>query len=149
MLQKITIEIIPHAAQRYDTLGDWLYDRITGTHDDALTIKISDTCEFRSTMCLAVHELIEALLCRLEGVTQTMVDRWDMGPGKDMEEPGADPHAPYHRQHYRAEVVERIVCEMMGMRWHWYEERLMAAMEASRENNRGSVGSPDAPAVDK
>ena len=67
---------------------------------------------------IALHELVEMELCRHAGVTQEMVDEFDFGfKGED---PGSDLKAPYHRQHFVATIVERIVAEALGFDWEVY-----------------------------
>jgi len=58
--------------------------------------------------------VIEAYLAVHAGVSPAAVDRFDMAyekrrkPGDDSE-PGADPRAPYRRQHVFAEKIERLI----------------------------------------
>jgi hypothetical protein len=130
---KITVEFIPHPAQRYDTLGDWRFDP-----EGNLTISISDSGSYRSNICLALHELVEALLCRWDGVSTEDVDRWDMSEGKDSDEPGEDPRAPYHVQHMRAMIFERLLADMLALPWPDYEA-LLARMAAGGDKRLGST----------
>jgi hypothetical protein len=103
----INISFISHALQRYDTVGDWYY--IPGT--DILKIVVSsDHPEYSTKIereAVALHELVEALLCGHAGITQKQVDDFDFkftGTG----EPGEELEAPYRRQHNVADIVERI-----------------------------------------
>jgi len=68
-------------------------------------------------MLIAVHELVEAILCKAHGVSQETVDKWDMGTGKALQEPGNDPRAPYHAEHVVAEGVEAIVGSHLKIEW--------------------------------
>ena len=106
-MSAVQISFIPHALQRYDTVGDWYY--IPGT--DILKIVVSadhpDYLSKELQEAVAIHELSEALLCRHAGVTQKQVDDFDFmftGTG----EPGEELHAPYHRQHMTADIIERV-----------------------------------------
>lgn len=106
----IVIEFIPHARQRYDTVGDWYYNgygilciKVSNDHTGYLDPKLQEA--------VALHELTEALLCAHAGVTQKMVDDFDFAwdPQDELqEEPGENPGAPYHDQHMIADIVERI-----------------------------------------
>jgi len=121
---KVTIEIIPHDQQRYPTVGDWTFDGA-----DNLTIKVSVLSDWRREMLIAVHELVEVLLCRYDGVTQEQVDKFDMDYERlrkegDESEPGDDPKAPYKRQHCVATGIERILAAELGVNWKEYEDEL-------------------------
>ena len=111
----IHIRTVPHEAQRYDTCGDWQY-----TKSGALTITVSDLGNWRMEVAVAIHELIECLLCRNDGVTTQQVDEFDMSY-KGKGEPGDEPSAPYASQHSVATGVERIMTALLGVKWREYE----------------------------
>ncbi len=123
---KITIETIPHLEQRYNTCGDWVFDS-----DGNLTIRVSDTGNWRYGACLALHELVEALLCKSSGVTTEQVDVFDINwkPFGSFEEPGEDPRAPYFAEHNQAVLIEQQVFDFMSdgaepEDWTLYESTL-------------------------
>jgi hypothetical protein len=126
---KIIIETIPHAEQRYPTAGDWQYK------DGDLLISVSESGDWRSNALVAVHELVEALLCTwypdgsplsnestLDGIV-ARVDAFDKAH-LDSDEPGDEPDAPYRDQHCFAMAVERMMCAAMGASWKEHEARL-------------------------
>jgi len=113
---RIVIDFIPQSEQRYDTCGDWFYNGKT------LVLKISRTSDMRHHQLVAVHELVEALLCNVDGVTQEQVDAFDMGIGGDLDEPGNDLMCPCHAQHMIASAVERVVASAMRVDWAEYEQ---------------------------
>jgi len=121
---KILIETIPHDQQRYPTVGDW-YTDAQGT----LHIKVSQLSDWRREVLIAVHELVEVMLCKHDGVTQEQVDKFDTDyeaarqPG-DESEPGDHPSAPYVNQHCFATGVERLLAERLGVKWAPYEAEL-------------------------
>lgn len=122
---KITIETIQHDQQRYETCGDWFW-----TGDD-LTIRVSDLGDWRKNAAVAVHELIEVLLCKNNGVSQDSVDKFDMNfednrKDGDLSEPGDDPKAPYHTEHCYATGVERVLVAALGMSWKQYDDAVNA-----------------------
>ena len=117
---KITIETIPHDQQRYSTCGDWQI----GVRGD-ITIRVSETGNWRYEAAVAVHELVEALLCWNDRISTDEVDAFDMAYTGD-DEPGDDPDAPYARQHCFATAVERLLIAAFGVSWAGYE----AAVEA-------------------
>jgi len=114
----ITIETIPHHEQRYDTVGDWTHDALGN-----LTIRISDLDNWRYEVLAAIHELVESTLCSHAGITQKVVDLFDLNYKGDGE-PGDDPKAPYSGPHCLAMGIERVVAAVMGISWSKYEETL-------------------------
>ena len=121
---KIIIETIPHQEQRYTTVGDWFYE-VDGT----LHIKVSELSDKRREVLIAVHELVEVLLCEQAGIGQLAVDEFDKHyeanrAPDNFDEPGDDPTAPYVRQHCLATSVERLMAAEMGVNWKEYEEEL-------------------------
>lgn len=120
---KIIIESIPHETHRYTTVGDWYWE-----DDGTLRIKVSALSDWRREALVAVHELVEVLICKHDGVTQADVDQFDM---KDFsykdhpdEEPGDSPDAPYKKQHCIATGVERVLAAALGVDWKPYEDEL-------------------------
>src|ERR1700704_2807786 len=96
---KIVIETIPNEDQRYPTVGDWYYD-----HNGTLHIKVSAMKDARHETLVAIHELIEVVLCKQAGISQETVDNFDMDYEKhrhpdDQSEAGDDSNAPYRKQH--------------------------------------------------
>jgi len=115
---KIVIEAIPHAAQRYDTWGDWYYDP-----DGTLQIRVSsDVPELPSAahqFLIALHELVEVKLCEARGVTQEQVDAFDFAHQDDCNEAGTEPgdlpDSPYRREHRFAMLVEHLMAHELGL----------------------------------
>jgi hypothetical protein len=130
---RIIIETVDHKDQRYDTVGDWQTGNPIkqafkhGPDDDILFIRVSRMADWRSEALVAVHELVEALLCRQAGITAEVVDAWDMGPGKGPDEPGDDPRAPYHELHKTALALERQLCWELGLKWSGHEVNIREA----------------------
>lgn len=126
---KIIVETIPHADQRYETVGDW-----TVSEDGTLNIRVSDLGNNDHEFLVSLHELIEVKLCQAAGVTQEQVDQFDMqfeadralGRHSDDAEPGDDPNAPYRRQHLMATAIEKMLAAAMGVDWRSYEEAINA-----------------------
>ena len=119
----INIKVIPHTEQRYSTCGDWFY------LGDDLEIRVSKMSDWRYEFLIARHELDEAIMCEHEGITQKMVDDFDMEFEKNrtpanQNEPGDDQKAPYRRPHFRATTNERIMADALGVNWGEYEAEL-------------------------
>lgn len=115
---KITIEMIPHDQQRYPTCGDWQWDEL----EENLTIKVSQM-PFQSFFLVGIHELVEAILCALNGTTQESVDKFDMS-NPELNEPGDDPNAPYHEEHQVAKAIEILLAKAIDIRWTEHERNI-------------------------
>lgn len=136
----VKIEVIPHDQQRYNTCGDWTFEP-----NGDLLIRVSRLSHNRLEMLVAVHELIEVLLCQRNGVTQEQVDKFDMqfeedrkrkielcvqnadaesGALAEIAEPGDDALAPYRTEHCFATAVERMLAAALGVVWADYETEL-------------------------
>jgi len=114
----IHILFIPEAWHDYDTVGNWQI----GTDGQSILILVTRMKNPIYQQAVALHELTEAMLCLAAGVTPKAVDDFDMGEGKDLDEPGFDPRAPYHRQHCWADVVERTFIAAAGLSWTAYDQ---------------------------
>ena len=132
-IRSVAIGTIAHAEQRYDTCGDW------ETQDGALAVSVSEVGDWRMQMCVAVHELIEALICVHRGVSQGCVDAFDIAyekqrPEGDFSEPGDCVAAPYYAEHQVASAVERLLARELGVDWAEYEARLRSLVYEEKEH---------------
>jgi hypothetical protein len=116
---KTVVAVIPHADQRYPTIGDWVFG------GDALTIAVSDTGDPKMNFLIGLHEQIEAMLCLERGIPEPEVMAFDRAH-PELDEPGADPRAPYHAEHVFAEQIERLVAARLGVDWTEYERLCVA-----------------------
>jgi hypothetical protein len=155
-IMRIVIETIEHKDQRYPTVGDWFYDytyfckecsqSIITPRVEAVTcagcrrehlplinvtlnIRVSKLPSWKMEALIAVHELVECMLCKSDGIDQVTVDKFDMEFEKDRavgneDEPGDDPHAPYHGQHCFATGVERLLAATIGVKWNDYADEI-------------------------
>jgi hypothetical protein len=150
---KIEIVTIPHDQQVYPTVGDWRYlfhincgscgcnwdsnspEPIcpkckSGTRTEQfLRISVSQLSSRKYEALIAIHELIEVILCETDGVTQEQVDQFDIAYEKDRQEgdesePGDDEKAPYRDQHCFATGIERLLAARLGVCWKEYESEL-------------------------
>jgi hypothetical protein len=117
---KILIQTIPHKQQRLRTSGDWWWER-----DGSLQIRVSKMSDGRFEVLVAVHELVEVLLCKHDRVSQRSVDRFDIAferarKAGNVDEPGDDHRAPYRKQHCVATGIERIMAALLGVDWNKY-----------------------------
>ena len=119
---RVVVDVIPHRLQRYDTCGDYLYD----AEQRELTIRVSQTADWREAMVVLVHELVEALLVVQRGIPVAQIDTFDQTLGGDVDEPGEHPQSPYYDEHLAATVVERLVAHELGLHWPTYEQNIYA-----------------------
>lgn len=122
---KITMEVIPHNDQRYETVGDWTVD----ISNRNINIKVSELDNWKMEFLIAFHELIEVILCLDRGIKTEDVDKFDMAYENtrsvgDKTEPGDHPDAPYRKEHFFAMSLERLMAAELGVDWQKYEEEI-------------------------
>jgi hypothetical protein len=126
---RIILESIPPKEIRYSTCGDWRFE------DDGTLVVNVPLFENNddSAFLVALHELVEAWLCRRDGVTEEEVSAWDKN-NPALEEPGDSKNAPYHRQHSYAMLIEKTLCKLMRKNWaqhqRWVEDSANAVDRA-------------------
>lgn len=136
----VSIETIDHNQHRYDTCGDWYWDRT----NNRLIVKVSNMDNWLSEALLAMHELVEAVLCEQRGVTEHQVDLFDMN-FKGEGEPGDDPESPYHWEHVFATRIEQQLARRLGLKWQDHEQRVdnlyrKEVTNHGNETNRQNAG---------
>ena len=117
-MSTISAKVIPHAKQRYNTLGDYWGE---GGVDQ---YRVSDLGNPAYNLAVLVHELVEWELCKLAGIREqdiTKFDKWFEDEGLTGE-PGDDLLAPYRAQHQLATDIERAVIAAFGESWMRYED---------------------------
>ena len=114
---KIIIETIPHDEQRYDTVGDYFIVPNGDIH-----VLVSGTLSWQYSALVALHELVELLLCKDKGITNEAIDEFDLNwkPHSRYTEPGNDPKAPYHIQHKFATRIEKLMAKALSVDWKLY-----------------------------
>lgn len=123
----INIKTIAHSEQRYPTVGDWQIDE-----QGNLEIRVSDMGNPDYESLVALHELVEVLLCKKRGITTEQVDVFDkqfeadraVGMHGPEDEPGDDPLAPYKKEHFFATNIEALMSSELGVDWKTYEEKI-------------------------
>lgn len=126
----IQVKIIPHAEQRYETPGDWIYN----SDNDVLFVFVSSLDNWMLESLIGVHEINEAILCIARGINEKDVTAFDMWYeaqriAKNPEcqfEPGDHKKAPYRKEHFFATNVERQLAAELNVNWEDYD----AAIEA-------------------
>ena len=88
---------------------------------------MSEELGSKAASLVAVHELVEVLLCEDRGITQIAVDKFDVEfederkPG-NTDEAGDDPKAPYRKEHFFATNIERLLGAELGVDWTMYDK---------------------------
>jgi hypothetical protein len=111
---KIEIQVTdPELARRSGSPGDWSYN----PQGNKLVIRVARMRDRRSEVATIVHELVEALLCEHNGISDTVVSSWnrDFMNHLDAADPADPEEAPHHRQHLIAQEIESQVLHAMQL----------------------------------
>lgn len=117
---KITGDVIHHESQRYPTVGDWYFDK-----DHNLIVTASSLVSERMEFLIMLHEIVEAYLCRVRNISEKDVTHFDKH-FKGTGEPGDCQKAPYHKEHFFATTIERMMAAELQIDWSTYEKELNA-----------------------
>ena len=112
-IENVRVDFIPQGEQRYDTVGDY-----TGH-----AFRISQLPKTNYSWAIMLHELVEKRLCHQAGITDEMIDAWDLAH-PELDDPGLHPDCPYHTQHMKADSIERMFIILAGEDWIAYEEAI-------------------------
>jgi hypothetical protein len=120
----IYIDTIPHAEQRYPTVGDYWNELLPGGTPKT-EVRISDMANEDYEFLVALHELVEQHLCKMRGISVETIDAFDIQfeavrQPESFDEPGDALNAPYHKEHVFATWIERLVAHEMGVDWDAY-----------------------------
>ena len=102
--------------------ADWYFDE-----KGDLQVRVSPMSDWRRETLLEIHECVEAIMCKYNGVTQQAVDAFDLEYDKTHTfdvNAGDDPAAPYVREHCFATAIERILCAELDVNWLEYDTEL-------------------------
>ncbi len=127
------ISEVHHRNQRYETVGDWI-------PGNPVKIRVSRLRDERYVFLVALHELVEYELCRMNGIRDKEVVAFDRKFENERRahlhgveaEPGDDPRAPYRDEHGFATMIERMVAQKMGVSWSAYEKAIVALNPSRR-----------------
>jgi hypothetical protein len=105
---RIILETCPPAQMRYETVGDWFVNE-----DGDWVIRSIHEITDDNGFLVALHELVEMMLCKKAGITQHQVDDFDLAYTGEYE-PGDEPTAPYRAQHRQAMLIEYLMANFLG-----------------------------------
>jgi len=120
-MKKIIIKTVPDNLQRYNTVGDYYTDDAGNR-----IFAVSDMNNWKYEMLVVIHEMIEAALCQDRGITDEMIDAFDMNFELEQvtnphgREPGDSTDAPYYKEHQFATKIERMLADELGVAWDEY-----------------------------
>jgi hypothetical protein len=128
---KIELKSVDPNVIRYSTCGDWEW--LPGDH---LKVTVPDYgSQEDSAFLVALHEMVEAWLCKKAGILESDVSKWDIDH-PELEEPGDHEDAPYHEQHKVATEIEKMVAAAMKKNWDGHNKWVgNAADEVDRTHN--------------
>lgn len=112
---------IPHSWQEYDTCGNWKF-----TKSGVLIVLVSDLEDELSEFLVALHEIIEATLCKHRGISEKKITDFDLWWDKhfDKGESGFHPKAPYRKEHAFATKMEKMLAKELGVNWKKYDKEV-------------------------
>ena len=106
------------------TGADWWFDE-----NEDLQVRIAKMSNPAYEKGLAIHEMVEALHCQLQGITVKQVDEFDTQFEKEYPEnhgieAGDAPNCPYAKPHSLATAPERVYIAEAGVCWSDYDIEL-------------------------
>jgi hypothetical protein len=121
---EIHIKTIPHSRQRYETVGDYWIDR-----QGVIQIRVSSMRSEISEQLVAIHELVEVVMCKWRMMDIKEIDKFDkefeaQRKEGNLDEPGFDPKSPYRNEHAIATAVELMICAHLNIPWKEYEAKV-------------------------
>ncbi len=125
-MREINIKFIPHAEQRYVTVGDYWKD-----YNGNLQIRVSCLDNEDMENLIAVHELNEALLVYKRGISEEEITKFDIDfdEANREGEPGDALDSPYRKEHFFATLAERLLCRELEVNWTEYDNTIINLFE--------------------
>ena len=114
-LPDIDHRVIPHTDQYYDTAGNYWDD------GSEWKMRVSKMEDWRYEALVTLHEFIEMCLTTHHNISWDDIDYFDRNEGKDSDDPGRMPEAPYHNEHMLAMQLEKKFAKMLGVDWKKYD----------------------------
>lgn len=121
----IKIKTIPPGNLPYNRVGDWHWE------GEKLFISVNDMGDERYEWLIAIHEISEAFLCKMNGVTEESIDSFDKTVNGKW-----TPNGPGYKEHLISTGIESILAGVTGIIWDKYEE----AIQDSNHEEGGSDG---------
>lgn len=114
-LPSVTIEVVEHSDQKYDTCGNY------GEGLDCWWMEISKLPKWQYEALIAIHELVEMVLTKDRKISWDKITKFD-NTFIDEDDPGNMKIAPYHKEHKFATKLEKMLCSELGLDWKKYDK---------------------------
>jgi hypothetical protein len=100
-------------------------------------IKVSEMGNSDYEFLVAIHEAIEQHLCKKRGISEEAITAFDTQfeasrAAENVDEPGNDLKAPYHKEHLFSTWIERLVAKELGIDWDVYDNVVNSLSGVSR-----------------
>jgi hypothetical protein len=124
---RILIETVPHERNRNNQVGDYRY-----MEDGTLYITVSNMGDEKMEWLVALHEMIEEMLAKSDGITEEQINDYDiyyekkreMGLVDENSEDGFASDCIYKKYHTIATGCEMILAAQLGVDWLNYDEKV-------------------------
>lgn len=117
-MKDIRIKFVPQSEQRIPgQIGDYFET------PDSIEFRITELPNPAHSMAVLIHELHEKFRNDQLGISDESVDQFDISH-PELDDPGLDPRAPYHRTHMEADSLERLFIILSGCDWIDYEKAI-------------------------
>ena len=115
----IEIKTIADKKQRYNTVGDY-WDK-----NGKSFFRVSDMNNWKYEILIALHEIVEAYLCKSRSISENSISKFDEQYEKNrkygiLDEPGNNPNAPYYKEHQFATKIEKLFAKELNIDWKEY-----------------------------
>ena len=85
--------------------------------------------DWRYSFLVSVHELIEYGIVMHQRIPLSKITAFDIQFEKkrkkgNTDEPGDDPKCPYRKAHQFATMCEKLLAQMLGVKWKIYEKEV-------------------------
>lgn len=105
------------------TGADWWFDK-----EGNLQVRVAkEINDWREECCLALHEMVEAIICKHVGVPTREVDDFDREYQKNHMvdlNGGDESNCPYRIPHSFATSAERMVAGVLNVFWNSYDRKI-------------------------
>lgn len=126
-MKKVVMQSLPFEKMRYETYGD--YHESNG----AVRIDVVKQDNPLYEWLIAIHELVEYVLVKARKISISQIEEFDQTCQST--DPGDDTAAPYYHEHQVATIVEKIVCNELGIKWHDYTKEIQPTYFSFQEIN--------------
>ena len=107
---------------RYKSIDDWT-DPSDTPDGLVFSTQTADMGNMDYNFLILIHALVEQYLCHKHKIKDEVVTKFDMDHSQ-LDNPGENPKAPYHKEHLIANDVEAMLSVALKVDWTKYEEAI-------------------------